>query len=148
MFRKGDYIGKSKKEKNTFICCIVIIGVIIIPLLYSWLYLGAFWDPYAKLDELPVAVINLDKGVEINGKSRNLGNDMCDKLKEDGTLKFIFVYETLCKRCNFKAFRLCCVPALCIFPCFCPYEPKQGKVFNLRRLPYPAVLRKYASLPL
>ncbi len=90
MFRKGDYIGKSKKEKNTFICCIVIIGVIIIPLLYSWLYLGAFWDPYAKLDELPVAVINLDKGVEINGKSRNLGNDMCDKLKEDGTLKFIF----------------------------------------------------------
>ncbi len=21
------------------------------------------------------------------------------------------------------------VPALCIFPCFCPYEPKQGKLF-------------------
>ena len=29
----------------------------------------------------------------------------------------------------FKAFRLFCVPTLCIFPCFCPYEPKQGKVF-------------------
>lgn len=81
---------KLKKNKRTLIRCVVIIGVIIIPLLYSWLYLGAFWDPYSKLDELAVAVVNLDKGAQINGKQMNLGNDMCDKLKEDGTLKFIF----------------------------------------------------------
>ena len=43
--------------------------------------------------------------------------------------KFRFIYLILLKRCIFKAFRLPCVPTLCIFPCFCPYEPKQGKVF-------------------
>ena len=59
-----------------------------------------------------------------------------------------FVYSILYKPCIFKAYRLLNVQTLCIFPCFCPYEPKQGKFFILRRLPYPAVLRKYASLPL
>ena len=63
-------------------------------------------------------------------------------------IKFKFIYLILLKRCIFKAFRLPCVPTLCIFPCFCPYEPKQGKVFILRRLLYPVALRKYASLPL
>lgn len=62
--------------------------------------------------------------------------------------KFKFIYSTLYKPCIFKAYRLLNVQTLCIFPCFCPYEPKQGKFFILRRLPYPAVLRKYASLPL
>lgn len=46
-----------------------------------------------------------------------------------GSGKFQFIYLILLKRCIFKAFRLPCVPTLCIFPCFCPYEPKQGKVF-------------------
>ena len=63
-------------------------------------------------------------------------------------LKFQFIYSILCKPCVFKAYRLLNIQTLCIFPCFCPYEPKQGKFFMLRRLPYPVVLRKYASLPL
>ena len=47
----------------------------------------------------------------------------------DQLVKSRFIYLILLKRCIFKAFRLPCVPTLCIFPCFCPYEPKQGKVF-------------------
>lgn len=66
----------------------------------------------------------------------------------DQHCKLSFVYSILYKPCIFKAYRLLNVQTLCIFPCFCPYEPKQGKFFILRRLPYPAVLRKYASLPL
>ena len=69
---------------------IVIIGVIIIPLLYSYFYLGAFWDPYSSLDTLPVAIVNDDKGAVINEEERNLGNEMCDELKEDASLKFVF----------------------------------------------------------
>ena len=41
--------------------------------------------------------------------------------------KFIFIYSILYKPCIFKAYRLLNVQTLCIFPCFCPYEPKQGK---------------------
>lgn len=40
------------------------------------------------------------------------------------------------------------VQTLSVCPCFCPYEPKQGQLFIPRRPPYPAALRKYASLPL
>ena len=41
--------------------------------------------------------------------------------------QFIFIYSILYKPCIFKAYRLLNVQTLCIFPCFCPYEPKQGK---------------------
>ena len=41
--------------------------------------------------------------------------------------KFEFIYSILYKPCIFKAYRLLNVQTLCIFPCFCPYEPKQGK---------------------
>lgn len=84
---------KSKITKRSVKCFIVIIGVVIIPLLYSYFYLGAFWDPYSKLESLPVAVVNNDKGATINDEERNLGQEMCDRLKEDGSLKFIFTNE-------------------------------------------------------
>jgi YhgE/Pip N-terminal domain/YhgE/Pip C-terminal domain len=83
--------------KRRIISAAVIIAVIVVPFLYSYFYLGAFWDPYSKLDTLPVAIVNNDKGAEINGTQRNLGNEMCDKLKEDNTLKFIFTDEKKAK---------------------------------------------------
>ena len=84
----------AAKSKNKWIAkAVVIIGVIIIPLLYSFFYLEAFWDPYARLDHVPVAVVNLDKGANINGKNRNIGQEICDNLKEDGSLDFRFVSD-------------------------------------------------------
>lgn len=80
------------KQKNSkkFIPYVILLGVIIIPLLYSYFYLGAFWDPYAKLDKVPVAVVNEDTGATINDKNRNLGQEMCDNLREDASLEFTF----------------------------------------------------------
>ena len=84
-------MSKSKKKKAFSIGkAAVIIGVLVILLLYSYFYLEAFWDPYARLDSVPVAVVNLDKGATINGKTRNVGEEICDNLKEDGSLKFDF----------------------------------------------------------
>lgn len=84
-------MSKSKKKKAFSIGkAAVIIGVLVIPLLYSYFYLEAFWDPYARLDSVLVAVVNLDKGATINGKTRNVGEEICDNLKEDGSLKFDF----------------------------------------------------------
>lgn len=71
----------------------MILGVIIIPLMYSFFYLDAFWDPYSRLDTLPVAVVNEDRGATIDGKSRNLGKEMWDELEKDGTLKFVLTDE-------------------------------------------------------
>ncbi|MDD3174295.1 MAG: YhgE/Pip domain-containing protein [Herbinix sp.] len=76
--------------KRRIFCAAVVLAIIIVPFLYSYFYLGAFWDPYSKLETLPVAVVNKDAGATINGEDRNLGQEMCDRLEEDGSLKFIF----------------------------------------------------------
>lgn len=47
---------------------IPVIAIMFIPILYSGIYLAAYWDPYGHVDEMPVAVVNLDKGAEAGGQ--------------------------------------------------------------------------------
>ena len=68
----------NRKNFEKFIKYVIITAVIIIPILYSFFYLRAFWDPYGNLKDMKIAVVNLDKGDE----SENLGNDLVDKLKD------------------------------------------------------------------
>ena len=84
---------QKKPMAKTIIKAAVIIGVLIIPLMYSYFYLSAFWDPYSRLQDVSVAVVNLDNGAKINGKDRNVGKEICDNLEEDGSLDFHFVSE-------------------------------------------------------
>lgn len=79
----------SKKVRSALKIGMIIIGVIVIPMLYSYFYLDAFWDPYNRLNTLPVAIVNEDKGAEINSENRNLGSEMVKELKDDGTLKWV-----------------------------------------------------------
>ena len=60
----------------------VAAGVIcLVPLLYGVLYLWAFWDPYQRLDKLPVAVVNVDRPVVAGGQSLHVGADLVRQLK-------------------------------------------------------------------
>lgn len=72
------------------ILMIVLVFIIAIPAIYTTLFLGSMWDPYGKLDNLPVAVVNLDEPVEYEGETLNVGKKLVDKLKEDGSLCFNF----------------------------------------------------------
>lgn len=76
--------GKDLKSiaKNKFLI-ISIVAIIVVPMLYSLLYLDAFWDPYAKLEDVPVAVVNEDSGAVLDGKKVNYGNDILDELKNN-----------------------------------------------------------------
>lgn len=80
----------EKIIKSRFIR-VAIVVVAFMPLLYSFLYLYAFWDPYSKLDKLPVAVVNEDKGGMYDGKRENFGNEVVKKLKEGKEFKWDFV---------------------------------------------------------
>lgn len=75
--------------KNRFIR-VSVIAIIIVPLLYSLLFLAAFWDPYSKLKSVPVAIVNLDEGATKDGKSVNYGNDIVKKLKNNNELGWRF----------------------------------------------------------
>ena len=72
------------------ILMIVLVFIIAIPAIYTTLFLGSMWDPYGKLDNLPVAVVNLDEPVEYEGETLNVGKNLIDKLKDDGSLCFNF----------------------------------------------------------
>ncbi|NTV79681.1 MAG: DUF3533 domain-containing protein, partial [Clostridiales bacterium] len=85
--------GKRKLSKKHILCISVIVGVVVIPLLYSYFYLGAFWDPYSRLETLPVAVVNLDEGALINEENRNLGQEICEELADNDSLNFILTDE-------------------------------------------------------
>lgn len=72
------------------ILIIVLVFIIAIPAIYTTLFLGSMWDPYGKIDELPVAVVNLDEPIDYEGKRLDVGGSLVDKLREDGSLCFNF----------------------------------------------------------
>ncbi|MGG0238184.1 YhgE/Pip family protein [Bacillus rhizoplanae] len=82
---------KSKK------ILIPIIAVFFIPVLYAGMFLWAFWDPYSQLDDLPVAVVNLDEGAVYNGKPIEAGKELVDNLKENKSFKWEFVSDKKAK---------------------------------------------------
>ncbi|MFJ7981471.1 YhgE/Pip family protein [Lysinibacillus xylanilyticus] len=68
-----------------------IIAVLFIPVMYAGMFLWAFWDPYAGLPNLPVAVVNQDKGAEMEGVKLDVGKDLVKKLVESEQFKFVEV---------------------------------------------------------
>ncbi|MEH7754177.1 YhgE/Pip domain-containing protein [Bacillus toyonensis] len=83
---------KSKK------ILIPIIAVLFVPILYAGMFLWAFWDPYEQLDDLPVAVVNLDKGAVFDGKPIEVGKGLVDNLKDNTSFKWEFVSEKEAKK--------------------------------------------------
>ncbi|MDY5910784.1 MAG: YhgE/Pip domain-containing protein [Inconstantimicrobium porci] len=84
-----------KKESKTLwknkIKIVATLAVIIIPLLYTFSYLKAYWDPYGDLKNYHVAIINNDTGATLDGKKVNYGNETIDKLKKKTEIGFDFV---------------------------------------------------------
>ena len=68
-------------NKKSIFKYIVIFGVLLIPFIYSFFYLKAYWDPYGEgnIDNLPVALINNDKG--------NNGKKIIESIKDSKKLK-------------------------------------------------------------
>ena len=76
---------------NNKILLISMAVISFIPILYSGFFLGSIWDPYGQTKNLPVAFVNEDKGVSLNGKSLNVGESVEKKLKDNHDLGWEFV---------------------------------------------------------
>ena len=61
---------------------VVLAAIIVIPMLYSGIFLGSMWDPYGNADKIPVAVVNEDNKVTYNGSSLHIGEDLVANLKK------------------------------------------------------------------
>ncbi|MFG2130391.1 YhgE/Pip family protein [Streptomyces sp. NPDC048751] len=62
-----------------------LVALLLLPLLYGALYLWSFWDPYGRLDRIPVALVNDDRGATADGKKIRAGDDITRGLRDSET---------------------------------------------------------------
>jgi YhgE/Pip N-terminal domain len=70
---------------------LVLVVLIFVPSIYSVTFLKSMWDPYGKMGDLPVAVINNDKSVKYQGTKLSVGKDLTKNLKKSDAMKFEMV---------------------------------------------------------
>ena len=71
---------------------VIISVVLLIPFIYSYFYLKAYWNPYGEgnIDNLPVAIVNEDKG--------NNGKKLVESIKnsyQKKMLKMVYQMENI-----------------------------------------------------
>ena len=84
-----------KKEFNNLLkskgLIITMAIVLLVPILYAGTFLKAVWEPYNNTGNMKVGVVNLDKKVDLDGKTLEVGNSMVEKLKENKKVNWQFV---------------------------------------------------------
>ena len=70
---------------------LALVFVLLVPLLYGAIYLAANWDPYGKLDRLPVAVVNADTGTTYGKTAIHAGDDFVENLHTQHNFDYVDV---------------------------------------------------------
>ncbi|MCQ4208530.1 YhgE/Pip family protein [Streptomyces longispororuber] len=65
-----------------------LVALLLLPLLYGALYLWSFWDPYGKLDKIPVALVNDDRGATAAGRKISAGDEITKGLYDSDTFQW------------------------------------------------------------
>src|SRR5699024_1715555 len=84
------YSNDIKNIVKNWVAAILIGGLIILPSLYAWFNIEASWDPYGQTDQIPIGVVNEDKGSEVRGEEIDVGNDVVDTLKNNDAMDWHF----------------------------------------------------------
>ena len=91
-----------KKEFNSLLkskgLIITMAIVLLVPILYAGTFLKAVWNPYNNTGNMKVGVVNLDKKVDLDGKTLEVGNSMVEKLKENKKVNWQFVDKDTAER--------------------------------------------------
>lgn len=67
---------------------LAFIALMVVPLLYGGAYLWANRDPYAKLDQVPAAIVNQDAGATLDGDTVDYGKDVTKRAIDGGDFKW------------------------------------------------------------
>lgn len=60
-----------------------------VPAMYCVLYIASVWNPETKTNALPVAVVNLDDGVQYREHTFNVGWEITTRLEDSGRFGFV-----------------------------------------------------------
>jgi len=67
---------------------LAFIALMVVPLLYGGAYLWANRDPYAKLDQVPAAIVDQDAGATLDGDHVDYGKDVTEEAIDGGKFKW------------------------------------------------------------
>jgi putative membrane protein len=70
---------------------LVPVALALVPLVYGGVYLWATWDVYGRLDQIPVAVVNQDVPVTVDGTQVNGGQLFVQQLQQNRFFDWRFV---------------------------------------------------------
>lgn len=70
---------------------LALLAIALVPVLYGGVYLWSSWDPFGRLDKVPVAVVNQDRPVEVDGQNVDGGQQFVDQLKQQRSFDWHFV---------------------------------------------------------
>ncbi|MFC4905699.1 YhgE/Pip family protein [Actinomadura gamaensis] len=87
MFRLAPY---ELLRFRTLLQRLGLVFAILVPTIYGGIYLWSNWDPYKRLDRVPVAVVNEDRPVQVQGRTVNAGADFVSELRKDRLLDWHF----------------------------------------------------------
>ncbi len=80
-----------KNVAKNIIVFVVVIGIGILPALYSWFNIASNWDPYSNTAALDFAVCSLDKGYSFKSIKINAGDEIVENLKANPKMGWDFV---------------------------------------------------------
>lgn len=78
---------------RNIIAFIVIIGISILPALYSWFNIASNWDPYSATGGIMFAVCSKDEGYTYKSINVNAGEQIIENLKSNDKMGWDFVDE-------------------------------------------------------
>ena len=102
--------------------------ILLIPMLYGCIYLAGNWDPYGRLDQVPVAIVNQDMPTTVKGKEVAAGRDFVDSLHRTATFDFVKGEPVTCslELCGLRMERgTAATPSI---PVAAPYVFREAKV--------------------
>lgn len=78
----------KKNGNNNKFKYVIFLAILLIPFIYSFFYLKAYWDPYKEgnIDNLPVAIVNEDDGTK--------GKELIQNVKDSKKLKLSVLDES------------------------------------------------------
>ncbi|WP_066368762.1 YhgE/Pip domain-containing protein [Neobacillus fumarioli] len=85
------YFHDMKNVATNWVAAAVVLSLIVLPSLYAWFNIKASWDPYRNTSQIPVGVVNEDKGAIMLDKRIDVGKELFKTLQKNHSLDWHFV---------------------------------------------------------
>ena len=86
------FVGDIRRITSNVVSIIIVIGLVVIPGIFTWFNVAASWDPFANTGNLKFAVANEDDGYrsDLIPVKINIGDQVVNTLRSNDQLDWTF----------------------------------------------------------